>query len=91
MTHVGVERMLHRDLVRAGALDADVARLFGRLQKTRIDADYTSEIVFTEAGAADDVDAAAGSSPPLASCSFEAAGAESTAQLGRHSPQRTSD
>lgn len=58
VTHAGVERILHRDLVRTGALDADVARLFGRLQKTRIDADYTSEIVFTAAGAGDDVDAA---------------------------------
>jgi uncharacterized protein len=34
-THAGVERMLHRDLVREGAFDPDVARLFSRLQKFR--------------------------------------------------------
>jgi uncharacterized protein (UPF0332 family) len=58
VTHAGVERLLHRDLVRGGALDPDVARLFGRLQKTRLEADYTSEIVFTQDGARGELDAA---------------------------------
>ncbi len=58
VTHAGVERLLHRDLVRGGALDPDVARLFGRLQKAGTDADYTSEIVFTRHGAEDEVAAA---------------------------------
>ncbi len=58
VTHAGVERLLHRDLVRSGMLDPDVARLFGRLQKTRLEADYTSEIVFTRHGAEEEVAAA---------------------------------
>ncbi len=58
LTHAGVERLLHRDLVRGGPLDPDVARIFGRLQKNRLDADYTSEIVFTARAAEDEVAAA---------------------------------
>ncbi len=58
VTHTGVERLLHRDIVRSGILDADVARQFGRLQKMRLDADYASEIVFTARGANEDVTAA---------------------------------
>jgi uncharacterized protein (UPF0332 family) len=58
VTHAGIERLLHRDLVRSGKLDADIAKLFGRLQKMRLDADYTSEFVFTARGAAEEVDAA---------------------------------
>jgi uncharacterized protein len=58
ITHAGVERILHRDLVRKGELDPDVAKLFGRLQKMRLDADYTSEFVFTANGAAEEIDAA---------------------------------
>jgi uncharacterized protein len=57
-THAGLERMLHRDLVREGGFDPDVARLFSRLQKFRQDADYTAEFVFTPAGAAEDIGAA---------------------------------
>jgi len=58
VTHTGVERLLHRDIVRSGILDADVARQFGRLQKMRLEADYASEIVFTARGANEDVTAA---------------------------------
>jgi uncharacterized protein (UPF0332 family) len=58
ISHAGVERLLHRDLVRPGRLDPDVARLFGRLQKLRLDADYTSEFVFSPGGAAEEVGAA---------------------------------
>lgn len=58
VTHAGVERLLHRDFVRAGTLDPDIARLFGRLQKTRVEADYTSEILFTQHGADEEVDGA---------------------------------
>jgi uncharacterized protein (UPF0332 family) len=58
IAHAGVERLLHRDLVRGGSLDPDAARLFGRLQKNRLDADYTSEIVFTEQAAREEVEAA---------------------------------
>ncbi len=57
ITHAGLERLLHRDLVRTGILDPDIARLFARLQKMRQDADYTSEFVFTANGAHEEVDA----------------------------------
>lgn len=57
-SHVGLERLLHRDVVRTGALSADVAKLFSRLLKFRQDADYTAEFVFTPAGAAEEVAAA---------------------------------
>ncbi len=57
-THGGLERLLQRDLVRAGRLDPEVARLFSRLQKFRNDADYTAEFVFTRAAAATEVAAA---------------------------------
>ncbi len=58
ISHAGVERLLHRDLVRAGSLDPSIARQFGRLQKMRQDADYTAEVVFTEPDARQDVAAA---------------------------------
>lgn len=57
-THGGLESLLHRDLVRPGTLDPEVARLFSRLQKFRQDADYTSEFVFTPVGAGEEVNAA---------------------------------
>jgi uncharacterized protein (UPF0332 family) len=57
-THAGVERLIHRDLVRAGRLDPDIAKQLGRLQKMRLDADYTAEFVFSSDGAAEEVDAA---------------------------------
>jgi uncharacterized protein (UPF0332 family) len=57
-THGGVERLLQRDFVRAGALDPETAKLFSRLQKFRQDADYTAEFVFTGPGAAEEVAAA---------------------------------
>jgi hypothetical protein len=57
-THGGLERLLQRDFVRSGDIDADVAKLFSRLQKFRLDADYTAEFVFTPAGSADEVRAA---------------------------------
>ncbi len=58
VTHAGVERLLHRDLVRNGTLAPDVARILGRLMKNRLDADYTSEVVFTREAAQEEIDAA---------------------------------
>jgi uncharacterized protein (UPF0332 family) len=52
-THGGLDRLLHRELVRTGVFDADTAKLFSRLQKFRQDADCTSEFVFTHSGAAE--------------------------------------
>jgi hypothetical protein len=57
-THGGLERMLQRDLVREGKLDPDVARLFSRLQKFRLDADYDAEFVFTAKGTLEELAAA---------------------------------
>jgi len=57
-THGGVDRLLQRDFVRAGRFDADVAKLFTRLQRYRQDADYTAEYVFTPTSAAEEVAAA---------------------------------
>lgn len=58
LSHGGVERLLHRDLVRTGKLDADVARLLSRLMKYRHDADYTADFAFTATGAAEELQAA---------------------------------
>lgn len=57
-SHAGVERLLHRDLVRPGTLSPEIGRIFGRLQKTRHEADYTSEVVITREAAAEEVAAA---------------------------------
>lgn len=58
--HGGVERLLQRDLVRAGKLDAATARTYAHLLKDRQDADYGAETVFTRELAAERVDAARG-------------------------------
>lgn len=57
-THGGVDRLLQRDFVRTGLFEADVAKLFTRLQRYRQDADYTAEYVFTAASAAEEIAAA---------------------------------
>ncbi len=57
-SHAGVERLLHRDLVRTGRFDADVARLLSRLMKYRQEADYTADYAFTEAAAMEEIQAA---------------------------------
>jgi hypothetical protein len=57
-THRGVVQLLHRDLVREGKLDANVASLLSQLQRFRQDADYSAEIVFTAEIAAREVEAA---------------------------------
>jgi uncharacterized protein (UPF0332 family) len=53
-TH-GLERLLHRDFVRPGKLDANVALRLSRLMKLRQDADYAAEIVITAETAKDEV------------------------------------
>lgn len=53
-SHGGVDRLLQRDFVAAGKLDAKLGRSFSVLQKFRHDADYVAEFVFTtDAVAAD--------------------------------------
>jgi hypothetical protein len=56
--HGGVERLLQRDLVRTGKLDAAVARSYAHLLKDRQDADYGAETVFTAELAAERIAAA---------------------------------
>jgi uncharacterized protein (UPF0332 family) len=57
-THRGVVQLLHRDLVREGKLDANVASLLSQLQRFRQDADYSAEMVFTSEMATRELDAA---------------------------------
>jgi uncharacterized protein (UPF0332 family) len=54
-THAGVLRLISRDFVRTGKLAPELAQLLSGLEKQRSDADYTAEIVFTAASAAEDV------------------------------------
>lgn len=55
ITHAGVEKLLHRHWVKTGELNAEVARRFSKLQKMRVDADYSADFVFTAGGAAEEV------------------------------------
>lgn len=55
ITHAGVEKLLHRHWVKSGELNAEVARRFSKLQKMRIDADYSADFVFTLEGAREEV------------------------------------
>jgi uncharacterized protein (UPF0332 family) len=57
-THRGVVQLLHRDLVREGKLDPNVASLLSQLQRFRQDADYSAEMVFTSEMATRELDAA---------------------------------
>jgi len=54
-THGGVVRLISRDFVRTGELAPEVAQLLSALEKQRSDADYTAELVFTQASAAQDI------------------------------------
>jgi uncharacterized protein (UPF0332 family) len=55
MTHTGVERLIHRHWVKTGEMDPEVARGFSKLQKMRVDADYSVDFVFTLAGAREEL------------------------------------
>ena|SRR5579884_833814 len=57
-THRGIVQLVHRDLVREGKLDANVASLLSQLQRFRQEADYAAEVVFTAELAAREVAAA---------------------------------
>jgi uncharacterized protein len=57
-THGGVLRLLSRDFVREGRLDAELARQLSLLEKQRTDADYTAEMVFSRSGTEEALDAA---------------------------------
>lgn len=57
-THGGVERLLQRNFVATGRMDAMTGKLLARLQMYRYEADYSATFVFTEASAREEVDAA---------------------------------
>ena len=57
-SHAGVEVLLQRDVVRAGKLDPEIARVYGKLLHFRHAADYIADYVFTRTSAAEDVAAA---------------------------------
>jgi uncharacterized protein (UPF0332 family) len=46
-SHTGVATLLGQHFVKTGRLDSGDARLFARLQKYRIEADYSAEFVVT--------------------------------------------
>lgn len=58
-THGGVLRLFSRDFVRTNKLVPELAHILSGLEKQRSDADYTSEVVFTQALAAEEVARAA--------------------------------
>jgi uncharacterized protein (UPF0332 family) len=47
-SHAGVGQLLGLHFVKTGRLDPDDARLFARLQKYRVEADYSTEFVLTK-------------------------------------------
>jgi uncharacterized protein (UPF0332 family) len=56
-SHSGVGQLLGLHFVRTGLLDAEDARLFARLQKYRVEADYSTAFVVTRQGATEDLTA----------------------------------
>jgi uncharacterized protein (UPF0332 family) len=57
-THRGVLRLLSRDFVRTGRLPAGEAAALSKLEKQRLEADYSAELVFTNEEAALELQAA---------------------------------
>ena len=57
-THAGVQRLLHRDFVREGTFPPEIAQLLSSLEKFRLDADYSAEVVFTAPTAREELAAA---------------------------------
>ena len=54
-SHSGVANLLGLHFVKTGRLDAGDARLFARLQKYRVEADYSTEFVLTAAALEEDL------------------------------------
>ena len=57
-SHTGVANLLGLHFVKTGRLDPDDARLFARLQKYRIEADYSVGFVLTRDAVEEDLAAA---------------------------------
>ena len=56
-SHAGVTQMLGLHFVKTGRLSADDARLFARLQKYRLEADYSTAFVLTKPALEEDFSA----------------------------------
>lgn len=56
-SHSGVANLLGLHFVKTGRLDAGDARLFARLQKYRVEADYSTEFVLTTPALEEDLTA----------------------------------
>jgi len=54
-SHAGVSQLLGLHFVKTGRLEADDARLFARLQKYRVEADYSTEFILTAAALEEDL------------------------------------
>ena len=59
-SHSGVLQLLGLHFVKTGRLDPEDARLFARLQKYRIEADYSTAFVLTKAALEEDLAACRG-------------------------------
>jgi len=59
-SHAGVASLLGQHFVKTGRLDTGDARLFARLQKYRLEADYGRDFVLTAAALAEDLDSCRG-------------------------------
>ena len=53
-SHSGVAQLLGLHFVKTGRLDSDDGRLFARLQKYRVEADYSTEFVLTKQAVEED-------------------------------------
>lgn len=56
-SHAGVAQLLGLHFVKTGKLDPDDARLFARLQKYRVEADYSTAFVLTSTAIEEDLEA----------------------------------
>ena len=59
-THAGLVSLLGLHFIKAGLLDPDDGRLFARIQRYRVEADYSRSFVVTAAGAREDMVACEG-------------------------------
>jgi uncharacterized protein (UPF0332 family) len=59
-SHSGVANLLGLHFVKTGRLDADDARLFARLQKYRVEADYSADFALTNEAIDEDLAACRG-------------------------------
>jgi hypothetical protein len=59
-SHAGVSSLLGLHFIKPGRMDSDDGRLFARIQKYRVEADYSREFVVTDAALREDLAACTG-------------------------------